>query len=92
MSSTPPNQRPKILAIDGSYRRGGITDQLVDAVLRAAEAGGARTERVHLIDARIAFCMNCRACAAPPLESARGKGRLPTRRRHGATAGTHRRR
>ena len=30
-----------VLAVDGSYRRGGITDQLVDAVLAAAEAAGA---------------------------------------------------
>jgi hypothetical protein len=70
MSST----RPQILAIDGSYRRGGITDQLVDAVLNAAEADGARTERVHLIDERIAFCRNCRACAAEPLDSAAVRG------------------
>ena len=74
MSSTPPNQRPKILAIDGSYRRDGITDQLVDAVLDAAEADGVRTERVHLVDERIAFCRNCRACAAAPLESAAVRG------------------
>ena len=74
MSSTPPNQRPKILAIDGSYRRGGITDQLIDAVLDAAEAGGARSERIHLIDERIAFCRNCRVCAAAPLESAAVRG------------------
>lgn len=74
MSSTPPNQRPKILAINGSYRRGGITDQLVEAVLEAAKADGAGTERVHLIDERIAFCRNCRACAAEPLESAAVRG------------------
>ena len=70
----PPDQRPQILTIDGSYRRGGITDQLVDAVLDAAEAGGARTERIHLIDERIAFCRNCRVCAAAPLESAAVRG------------------
>jgi GNAT superfamily N-acetyltransferase len=74
MSSAPTRQRPHLLAIDGSYRRGGITDQLVDAVLTAAEAEGARTERVHLIDERIGFCMNCRACAAEPLESAAVRG------------------
>jgi multimeric flavodoxin WrbA len=74
MSPTAADQRPKILAIDGSYRRGGITDQLVDALLGAAETGGARTERVHLIDEHIAFCMNCRACAAEPLERAPVRG------------------
>ncbi|NBC14548.1 MAG: flavodoxin family protein, partial [Gammaproteobacteria bacterium] len=65
---------PKILALDGSYRRGGITDQLVDAVLAAAQAAGAETERVHLIDRPIEFCMNCRTCAAEPLASAPVRG------------------
>lgn len=74
MVPTPPNQRLRILAIDGSYRRGGITDQLVDAVLAAAEAAGAGTERVHLIDEHIAFCRNCRVCAAEPLVSAVVRG------------------
>ena len=66
--------KPHILALNGSYRRGGITDQLVDAVLGAAEDADARTERVHLIDEDIAFCMNCRACAAESLESAPVRG------------------
>jgi putative NADPH-quinone reductase len=70
----PATRPPKILALDGSYRRGGITDQLVDAVLAAAEAAGAETERVHLIERPIAFCMNCRTCAAEPLESAPLRG------------------
>jgi len=69
--ATPP---PKILALDGSYRRGGITDQLVDAVLAAAQAAGAETERAHLIDRPIEFCMNCRACAVEPLASAPVRG------------------
>jgi multimeric flavodoxin WrbA len=70
----PTAPKPHILALDGSYRRGGITDQLVDAVLGAAEAAGARTERVHLIDEEIAFCRNCRACAAESLQSAPVRG------------------
>jgi hypothetical protein len=66
--------KPQILALDGSYRRGGITDQLVDAVLGGAEAAGAHTDRVHLIDEDIGFCMNCRACAAEPLDAAPVRG------------------
>jgi multimeric flavodoxin WrbA len=38
-----------VVAIIGSYRRGGITDQAVDAVLEGARAGGARTEKIYLI-------------------------------------------
>ncbi|MBK1633485.1 hypothetical protein CKO31_22595 [Thiohalocapsa halophila] len=70
----PATRPPKILALDGSYRRGGITDQLVDAVLAAAETAGAETERMHLIERPIEFCMNCRACAAEPLASAPVRG------------------
>ena len=69
-----PRMPPLVLAVDGSYRRGGITDQLVDAVLGAAEAAGARCERVHLIDVPIAFCMNCRTCAAEDLGTAPVRG------------------
>lgn len=69
------SQRPPfVLAVDGSYRRDGITDQLVDAVLGGAEAAGARCERVHLIDVPIAFCMNCRTCAAEDLGTAPVRG------------------
>jgi putative NADPH-quinone reductase len=62
--------RPRIIAVDGSYRRGGITDQLVDKVLAEAAAAGAATERLDLIDQPIGFCRNCRACATAPLQTA----------------------
>jgi glycosyltransferase A (GT-A) superfamily protein (DUF2064 family) len=77
MPSNPPSPtlpRPKIIAVDGSYRRGGITDQLVDKVLAAAAAAGADTERVHLIDQPIAFCRNCRACTQEQTDAAPVRG------------------
>lgn len=56
----------KILAINGSYRRGGVTDQAVEAAAAAARAGGAEVETVTLTDRRIEFCTNCRACTQRP--------------------------
>jgi NAD(P)H-dependent FMN reductase len=54
----------KVIAIVGSYRKGGITDQAVDAVLEGARVAGAQTAKIYLIDQNIQFCRNCRACAA----------------------------
>lgn len=56
----------KILAINGSYRSSGITDQAVAAVAGAAEAAGAEVEIVLLRDQAIEFCTNCRACTQQP--------------------------
>lgn len=51
-----------ILAINGSYRDDGMTDQAVDAVVQAARAAGASVEVVLLRDYPIEFCLNCREC------------------------------
>lgn len=58
----------KILAINGSYRQGGITDQTVDAFARAAQNAGANVEIIALRDYPIEFCRNCRACTQQPGE------------------------
>ena len=52
----------RVIAIVGSYRRGGITDQAVDAVLEGARSQGAQIRKVYLIDRHIEFCRNCRFC------------------------------
>lgn len=51
-----------ITAIVGSYRRGGTIDRVVDEILAAAREAGAQTEKILLIDRRVEFCTNCRAC------------------------------
>ncbi len=56
----------RIVALVGSYRKGGVVDQAVSEVLRGAEERGARTETVYLIDRHIEFCRNCRACTQTP--------------------------
>lgn len=56
----------KILAINGSYRDDGITDQTVEALAQAIEAAGAEVEIILLREYPIEFCLNCRACTQRP--------------------------
>ena len=56
----------KIVAIDGSYRRGGTIDQAVAAAAGAARAGGAEVQVFRLAELDILFCDNCRACTQAP--------------------------
>lgn len=52
----------KIVAIIGSYRKDGITEQTVDAILKAAIEKGSEARKIHLINKHIEFCANCRKC------------------------------
>lgn len=56
----------KILAINGSYRDGGITDQAVAKVLERLEVLGAEIEHIKLREFQIEFCRNCRQCMQQP--------------------------
>jgi len=56
----------RILAINGSYRTDGITDQAVAAASEALREAGAEVETVWLREPNIAFCTNCRACMQAP--------------------------
>ena len=56
----------RILAINGSYRDDGITDQTVEALAQAIVAAGAEVEIILLRDYPIEFCINCRACTQQP--------------------------
>jgi NAD(P)H-dependent FMN reductase len=58
----------KIVAIVGSYRKGGAIDSAVEAVLEGARQKGAETETIYLIDRQIEFCTNCRQCTQAPGE------------------------
>ena len=62
----------KVVAIVGSYRRGGTIDSAVTAVLEGAREKGAETVTIYLTDKHIEFCTNCRQCAQEPGEE-RGK-------------------
>jgi NAD(P)H-dependent FMN reductase len=56
----------KVVAIVGSYRRGGTVDTAVQAVLEGARENGAETQTIYLTDAHIEFCTNCRRCTQAP--------------------------
>ncbi|HOW34993.1 MAG TPA: flavodoxin family protein [Candidatus Omnitrophota bacterium] len=61
----------KIIAIIGSYRKNGITEQIADAVLEGAREKGAQIEKVYLLDKHIEFCTNCRSCCKENLAAKR---------------------
>ena len=56
----------RILAINGSYRDDGITDQAVIEILDEAGQLGAEVEHIRLRDYPIEFCYNCRHCMQQP--------------------------
>src|SRR5579875_3498234 len=56
----------RVIAIVGSYHRGGMTDQTVGAVLEGARSRGAEVRKVYLTERHIEFCRNCRFCAEEP--------------------------
>jgi multimeric flavodoxin WrbA len=56
----------KILAINGSYRDDGITDQTLDEMVRALRGCGAEVDTIVLRERHVEFCHNCRACMQEP--------------------------
>lgn len=65
----------KIVAIVGTYRKGRVIDTAVDEILKGAQAHGARTSKIYLIDKHIEFCANCRQCTQEKDVGRRGKCR-----------------
>lgn len=59
----------KILAINGSYRDDGITDQVINKIVKEVETAGANAEIILLREYPINFCQNCRECTQTPGES-----------------------
>jgi multimeric flavodoxin WrbA len=51
-----------VLLINGSYRAGGVTDQIAETMANALQGAGAQVEMVFLRDWPIGFCKNCRSC------------------------------
>jgi multimeric flavodoxin WrbA len=62
----------KVVAIVGSYRKGGAIDAAVEAILEGAREKGAQTHTLYLTEQHIEFCTHCRQCAQEPGEE-RGK-------------------
>ena len=57
---------PKVVAIVGSYRRGGTVDTAVQVILEGARERGAETRTIYLTEQYIEFCTNCRRCTQAP--------------------------
>ena len=53
-----------ILAVMGSYRKGGTIDTLVDTAIEGAKAGDGDVDvsKICLIDKNIRYCKNCMVC------------------------------
>jgi len=58
----------KVVAIVGSYRKGGTTDSAVQAILAGAREKGAETKTIYLTERYLEFCTNCRKCTQVPGE------------------------
>ena len=56
----------KVVAIVGSYRKGGAVDTAVQAILDGARERGAETRTIYLTEQHIEFCTNCRRCTQAP--------------------------
>ena len=56
----------KVVAIVGSYRKGGTIDAAVQAILEGAREKGAATSIIYLTDQHLEFCNNCRRCTQAP--------------------------
>jgi multimeric flavodoxin WrbA len=59
----------RLLAINGSYREGGATDQALEVAVQTASEAGASIDVIHLRDFPIEFCINCRHCTQVPGEA-----------------------
>lgn len=52
----------KILAINGSYRTGGVIDQMVQTLTESLQKSDLEVETILLREYPIEFCLNCRTC------------------------------
>jgi putative NADPH-quinone reductase len=58
------HKRKRVLVVNGSYRAGGVTDQVIAAALQ--QLPDVDTDVVNLRDYPIEFCLNCRECMQHP--------------------------
>ena len=56
----------KILAINGSHRKGKNTTRMLEITLEAAKSQGMKTELLEITDLNIKFCTCCNKCFLTP--------------------------
>lgn len=52
----------KVFAVNGSFRKEGNTDIIIDKILEGAKAAGAETEKVYVDELGILSCQGCLEC------------------------------
>jgi len=52
----------EVLVLEGSPRKGGNTEVLIDAVVRGIVAAGGSAERIRVADRQVAPCVGCGGC------------------------------
>ena len=52
----------KVLSINGSRRKNGNTNHLIESILTSAKEGGAKIESIFLGDYNIGACTGCEGC------------------------------
>ena len=61
MSGEHPQKR--VVTVNGSYRSGGFTDQMLDVMESVLRERGMAVDRIVLRNTPIEFCTNCRTCS-----------------------------
>jgi hypothetical protein len=56
----------KVVAILGTYRKGGTIDRAVEAILEGSRSKRATTRKIYLMEKHLEFCTNCRQCVQEP--------------------------
>ena len=56
----------KVVAVLGTYRKGGTLDVAVQAILEGARSLRATTSTIYLSEKHVEFCTNCRQCTQDP--------------------------
>ncbi len=54
--------KPKVLIVNGSYRKGGVTDQVIAEIEALLQKENISYEVLLLRETDIEFCLNCRVC------------------------------
>ncbi|GEM_PF-386163 len=56
-------EKSRIVALNGSYRRRGNTNRMVEEVLKGCREAGAKTEHIFLMEKDIRACLGCMKCS-----------------------------
>jgi len=55
----------RVVAVCGNYRKGGVTERVMEAVAEGARGAGAQVNILTLRELSFEYCRNCRGCWEP---------------------------